>query len=61
VYEKKREWKNLLKFRAECFWLESDFTSYEENMKATNSSTFNDNYSFFDEKFEDAESEEEEE
>jgi hypothetical protein len=50
-YEKQRSWKTLMKYRTESFWLETDFQGVEETFKISNNKDFNDNYSFFEEKF----------
>lgn len=40
-----------MKHRTDSFWLETDFQSIEEAFRPANSKDFNDNYSFFEEKF----------
>lgn len=51
-YEKQKGWKTLMKYRTEAFWLETDFQGVEDTFKTSNNKDFNDNYSFFEEKFE---------
>ncbi len=41
-----------MKYRTDSFWLETDFQGVEENFKTSSNKEFDDNYSFFQQKFE---------
>lgn len=60
-YEKMRGWKTLMKYRTDSFWLETDFQYAEQALRSSNNKQFNDNYSFFEEKFQETEEQVEEE
>lgn len=40
-----------MKYRTDSFWLETDFNKKDEMFKTSTNKEFNDNYSFFEEKF----------
>ena len=51
-YVKEKGWASLVRYRAESFWLESDFVYQEDEDTHFNNDDSDERYSFFEEKYE---------